>query len=382
MRYKNFLPRKKTKVFVCTIFVVLNLSACTIIHKHSISYSKSPQLPFVINDGRARFREIVNGIIEDPDHKVLYDKSSREILHTFYDEPSSNGHQSKLNTFNSGSNVVIVPGIFAECIQNEIELFANAISHLINSHNCNPIILRVEGRSSSIKNAEIIRNKIMSMTFAENEEGQIAIKDNIILIGYSKGVTDILNAVTSYPELSERIKAVVSVAGVVNGTPLADQLFMVYDTLLSRVPYENCQPGDRGALDSLRKTTRSKWLSENIHKLPANIKYYSIPAFAQKSNISNIFLPLYEIASKIDPRNDSQVIYYDAIIPGSTLLGYANADHWAISMPFSTSDDPNMALLAKTLINKNAFPREVLLEAIIRFVEESIAENVKYSEDY
>ena len=34
----------------------------------------------------------------------------------------------------------------------------------------------------------------------------------------------------------------------------------------------------------------------------------------------------------IDGRNDSQVIFYDQLIPGSTLLGYLNADHWAVAV--------------------------------------------------
>ena len=65
------------------------------------------------------------------------------------------------------------------------------------------------------------------------------------------------------------------------------------------------------------------------------------------------------------------MIFYDALIPGSTLLGYVNADHWAIAMPISRE----MPLVADTFIDRNAFPREVLLEAIVRFVEESMLEN-------
>ena len=65
------------------------------------------------------------------------------------------------------------------------------------------------------------------------------------------------------------------------------------------------------------------------------------------------------------------MIFYDALIPGSTLLGYVNADHWAIAMPISR----DMPVVAQTLIDRNNFPREVLLEAIVRFVEESLLEH-------
>jgi hypothetical protein len=66
--------------------------------------------------------------------------------------------------------------------------------------------------------------------------------------------------------------------------------------------------------------------------------------------------------------NDSQVVFHDALVPGGVLLGYLNADHWAVAMPFNR-EHPT---LASTLVTRNAFPREVLLEAIVRFVEESL----------
>jgi hypothetical protein len=62
------------------------------------------------------------------------------------------------------------------------------------------------------------------------------------------------------------------------------------------------------------------------------------------------------------------VIFYDQVIPGSVLLGYLNADHWAIFVPFNRSHP----FIASNFIDKNAFPREVLLEAIVRYVEEDL----------
>jgi hypothetical protein len=35
----------------------------------------------------------------------------------------------------------------------------------------------------------------------------------------------------------------------------------------------------------------------------------------------------YDKLSKVDARNDSQLLFYDEIIPGSKLLAYVNADH-------------------------------------------------------
>jgi hypothetical protein len=69
--------------------------------------------------------------------------------------------------------------------------------------------------------------------------------------------------------------------------------------------------------------------------------------------------------SRVDARNDSQVLFYNQVIPGSTLVGYLNADHWALAVPVSRSHP----WLGSTLLNHNGYPREALLEALLRFVE-------------
>jgi hypothetical protein len=50
------------------------------------------------------------------------------------------------------------------------------------------------------------------------------------------------------------------------------------------------------------------------------------------------------------------------------LLGFVKSDHWAVALPL-TRQHPN---LAPDLLNHNEFPREVLLESAVRFVEERL----------
>ncbi len=71
---------------------------------------------------------------------------------------------------------------------------------------------------------------------------------------------------------------------------------------------------------------------------------------------------------KIDPRNDGQVLAYDAVFPKGTLLGYADADHWSVAPPFNRSAHS----AAQFLSGNNAYPREILIEAVARFIEESL----------
>ena len=80
-------------------------------------------------------------------------------------------------------------------------------------------------------------------------------------------------------------------------------------------------------------------------------------------------MPTHWKLAQIDPRNDGQVVYSDQIVPGATLLGFLNADHWAVVMPIGRSH----RLIGSTLVNHNDYPREALLEALLRYVEEDLA---------
>jgi len=62
------------------------------------------------------------------------------------------------------------------------------------------------------------------------------------------------------------------------------------------------------------------------------------------------------------------MIFYNQIVPGSTLMGYVNADHWALALPISRTHSTVTSLF----VTENAYPREALLEAVLRFVEEDL----------
>ena len=60
-------------------------------------------------------------------------------------------------------------------------------------------------------------------------------------------------------------------------------------------------------------------------------------------------------------------------MPGSRLLAYVNADHWALAVPVARTHPTIRALF----VTQNAYPREALAAAILRFVEEDMAEPVR-----
>lgn len=132
------------------------------------------------------------------------------------------------------------------------------------------------------------------------------------------------------------------------------------------MPDAGCDPGDEGALESLKPKVRKRWFAN--HSLPETFRYYSIIAYPDADHISSILKSSYDKLSQVDSRNDSQLIFYDQLIPGSVLRGYLNADHWAVATPINRSHP----FIASHFVDKNAFPREVLAEAIIRFIEEDL----------
>lgn len=106
-----------------------------------------------------------------------------------------------------------------------------------------------------------------------------------------------------------------------------------------------------------------------MHPLPTDVHYYSLITFPQPERISSALKSSYRKLARIDARNDSQVIFYDQVVPGSDLIAYINADHWALAVPIARSH----STIGKLFVTENAYPREALLEALLRFVEEDLA---------
>jgi len=310
-----------------------------------------------ISDERARFREIFCAIQQDHGSRFPDDRPCDQALHRLSGEPNPDGKSVYLGNARLPMRFVIIPGLSEECVADFIQPFSDARPHL-ESLGFKTDFIMVSGLGGSAQNASQIQEGIASMAMTADER--------LVFIGYSKGATDVLEAMVRYPELSSRTAAVVTLAGVISGTPIADDVPEVLKKIADQVLEGKCPPGEGRAFDSLSRHERLKWLSAN--RLPNTVRYYSLAAFADRENISLILRPSYDKLSLVDPLNDSQVVFHDALVPGGALLGYLNADHWAVAMPFNRVHPT----LAGAFVTRNAFPREVLLEAIARFVEESL----------
>jgi len=312
-------------------------------------------------DERGRFREILCAVNDDHGAELPDFRPCEETLTEVGVEPPPSGALVSLAPSNADYLALMVPGLGYQCIKAWLH-HDNSAPHHVATHGYEAGVLEVDGLSGSAVNARIIRDHVMALPADQADRP-------LILIGHSKGAPDILQALVTYPELAEKVVAMVAYAGAVGGSLLADDTKTPTLNLLTRLPYSECDEGDHGALHSLSPAVRRAWLKE--HELPRNIRYYSLVAFPEPSRISWALKSSWRRLGELqDARNDSQLVFYDQVIPGSRLLAFTNADHWAMAVPAARQ----MRLAASTFATQNDFPREVLLESLLRFIEEDLAQ--------
>ena len=192
-----------------------------------------------------------------------------------------------------------------------------------------------------------------------------------MLVGYSKGVCDVLEAVVRHSGVRRRVAAVVSVAGAVGGSALVEGIprrsasWSAGPTCRAATPATaagstacGARPGGAGS-----RATRCPVRSATSRSWPCPSRIACRRSFG----------PSHRRIAGVDAHNDGQVVWADAFIPAGTFLGYANADHWAVALPIVRGAPPGLRAAVAAVLDRNAFPREVLLEAVVRHVEEELA---------
>lgn len=347
--------------------VVMATVGIAVVSCSSSSPDPEPVLSVVLSadveDQRGRFREIFCAVLEERGPTMPDYRSCDEALTRIGHEAPGSGRTVELGKSKRRLVATVVFGLGWGCFENWLDLKGTTADHL-RQFGYDLVAIDVDAQSSTTTTARQIRDAIMAMEVEGPEP-------RIVLIGYSKGAPDILEAVVSYSEIRGRIAAVVSAAGAVGGSPVADEVTQSKLELLKNWPGAECSSGDGGGIESIRPATRRAWLADN--PLPRDFPYYSLVTCPQYDNISPVFKPSYKKLRRISPRNDGMMLFDDQLVPGSSFIACVNADHWAVSVPIARSH----ANIAKLFVDDNDYPREALVEAVLRFVEEDLAESTR-----
>lgn len=318
-----------------------------------------------IVDARADFRQLYCAVNEDHGNDLPDYRDCDDALHKLADEQTAGALTVEFG-FSNDLQVYVIPGIFGECLIGQVSPFSFAIEHM-KSHDVEiNVVPGIHGRASSPFNAKVIHE------FFDELEKPDGLK--VLVVAYSKGTTDMLYYLGSneYAGSHGKIDALISVAGVVNGTPLADDTSELVKKLAKHFPYDECPTQDESGIDDL--TREQQFLRLSGREIPDHIKLYSVVTYTTEDKVSSILMDSYNRLSLVDPRNDSQVIYYDSVLPGAHLLGYANADHWAVALPFARQESISGFVNRSVArgADKNEYPREILFESILRYVDKDL----------
>lgn len=307
-------------------------------------------------DGRGRFRQVFCEVAARNGTLPPRGSDCSTLLWRLADEPPVPEPPLPLPEIDPSLQFFLVTGALSDCFGPAALPYREEVERLATTGIVVRTI-RVSGRSGASHNAR----QVAGVLAAAVEPG-----DRVVLIGYSKGAVDILHFLDEFPEQARQVAAVVSLAGPILGSPLAERGAWLYDHLLSEAFAARCDPGDGGLADSMVPDTRRDWLDR--HPPPAHVAYFSLAAFTTRAHLASSLRPSWRLLAGTDPRNDGQVLPADALIPGSTLLGYANADHWGLAIAI----EREMPRLASRPAG-NVLPQPPLLEAMLRQVSEALA---------
>ncbi|MGB5735634.1 MAG: hypothetical protein WBM40_14460 [Thiohalocapsa sp.] len=345
---------------LCGLLVVLVFGGCA--SKPILTYESDAPAQVLstihaagVKDGRARFREIFCERFDAIGPPSTGRPTCLDYLHRLPDEPSSTKEAARPRIPLSSVRFVLVPGYMGDAAPGGAKTLGPTIDRLT-AKGYRIEYLQVSGGGGGVYNADRIAAYFREREFPEHEK--------LVLIGYSKGTIDLLHFLAGNPDLARHVDAMVSYAGAVNGSPLAE----VFPEFLINIALVlgGGDTGDKVGYNTLKPSVQMPWLAN--HPLPAYIKYFSLASFTDRANVSSILTDGYDRLSQINPKNDGQLIFYDQILPDSTLLGYSNGDHWAVALPFTEKASG----FASTLATRNVFPRDAMFEAVLLYVRENL----------
>jgi hypothetical protein len=256
----------------------------------------------------------------------------------------------KLGPISTKYRVAIVPGLMSSCFS-DAPAFLEGQTALRDKYGMAVDLVPVPNDASE-DNAKVIAKSLRDLARSDPRK--------FILVGYSKGAPDLQVALAKEDGVAALSAAVVSVAGAVGGSPIADVLPKIAEKYVNQYQLQGCKGDLAAGFRSLKSEVRNAFLASYPRPpVPA----YSVVARSDKARTSKSLLETWQLLTSYGSVQDGQLLRDDALYPDAKYLGAALADHFAIALPFEKSNSP-----MKAAMDKNRYPRAALLEAIVRFV--------------
>lgn len=242
--------------------------------------------------------------------------------------------------------LLFVPGFLATCFPG-IHSFADVIEAARDAGFAADS-LDVGGRNGVAANGALIASAVERIAASDARR--------IILVGHSKGVEDILDAVATHPSIAMRVDAVLAIAGALQGSPLADDLHGLYGATLAWMPLPGCERGEGDPIGDLRAETRAQWWARHAGTLKTPV--YAVVTRPDFSRLGFSLWWPYARLSALTADNDGMLRTRDQVVRSARLLGVVNADHLSVAIP-------HPGPLYLLVFNPTPFPRpDVYLAAI------------------
>jgi hypothetical protein len=255
--------------------------------------------------------------------------------------------RAELGPMSDRYRVIVVPGFMSACTA-FVPIFSEGRRHLRERHGLDVDVLQVPNDGSEA-NGKFIADYLRQKARSGGKK--------YIVIGHSKGAVDLELALEDRAAASS-VAALISVAGAVGGSPLADAVPGGMDRLTAMLPPLGCSGDLAAASRSLNRGERRAFLTRHPN---APVPSYSLVAVSSQPNTSRALLQTWLLLSFFGSRQDGQLLAKDGVLPGAKYLGAALADHVAVASSFDET------IGVSRMFDHGRYPRTALLEALIRF---------------
>ena len=335
------------------VFAMLStavLASCQVGLVKKVNYSVRPMvvgpLSQTVTDATEAFAATFCAVLPHTDGGTWHD-CARYLETTVPPQPPVSG------AITTPLKVLIVGGAFSECFEkHQLYVFGESLEHLKHHGVVFGPPLSVGGTTTPEVNAHAIAQ------YLHDNPGRY------LAIGHSKGAVDLMTAIQTYDVARTSIRALVSVAGAIGGTRLADLGVALgilgFRDAVRSAGLGNCRIVDHGGIESLSREVR--YAAMRDWRPPDTLRSYSLVGVSSLAETSRPLQTMWKRNAYFSIDQDSHIIAEESVIPGGEFLGIGKGDHWALALPMS--EHPK----TRKKVDRNRFPRTALLEAIVRHV--------------